>query len=374
MAIRLLIFLLSIALSAGSCASYENNLVPVSVGILTDDAPASSITLSGEPDGIAVHLFKDIVGDMPIKIQPVFFHDRRLAIEAIKSNTIQVLIGSFDEDPSLADDNIAATIPYLINELTITSLKKSISLFEISTLVFNSLFITVFLFSMSLGLLFTLMLYLLEKDKHPHFKHCSNTEKISYCFFTVFSCFFRDLLYDPVTSMGRLLFSVWMVVSVFTITILSALITSSVLFLMNTGSQTLYSVGDLRNHSVGHLFGYPRLETLLKKSGASTEKYSDITSLFAALRNGDVEYIALGRTSLDKYYQLHQKHESLMTTSDILLGYETWSLYVNKSYGSIVFEKPLRDTINKKISDYRNDFHLFELCSLYIDTPEQCVF
>jgi ABC-type amino acid transport substrate-binding protein len=165
-----------------------------------------------------------------------------------------------------------------------------------------------------------------------------------------------------------------MVVSVFTITILSALMTSSVLFLMNTGSQTLYHVGDLRNHSVGHLYGYPRLEMLLKKSGASTEQYPDITSLITALRNGDIEYIALGRTSLDKYYEQHRVHESLMSTSNILLGYETWSLYVNKSYGSIVFDQPLLTTINSKISHYRNDFHLFEICSHYIDTPEQCVF
>ncbi len=371
---RLLILLLSLFVSVESVAYLDANLVPVNVGILTDDAPSSSITISGEPEGIGVDLFKDIVADLPIKIQPIFFHDRRLAIEAIKSNSIQVLIGSFDEDPSLTHYNVDSSTPYLINELTITSMKKSISLFEILALVFNPLFITVLSSSMALGLLFTLLLYLLEKDKHPHFKRCSNAEKISYCFFTVFSCFFRDLLYDPVTSLGRLLFSVWMVVSVFTITILSALITSSVLFLMNMGSQTLYNVGDLRNASVGHLYGYPRLEGLLKKSGADTEQYPDLTSLFSALRNGDIEYIALGRTSLDKYYEQHRKHESLMTTSNIYLGYETWSVYVNKTYGSIVFDKPLLTTMNERINQYRNNFHLFEICSHYIDTPEQCVF
>jgi len=374
MLIRLLFLFLSLVAPAASTNPYDASLVSVNVGILTDDAPASSITLSGEPEGIGISLFKDIISELPIKIRPIFFHDRRLAIEAIKANNIQVLIGSFDEDATLTKDNITTTIPYLINELSITSLKKSITLYEILTLVFNPLFATVFFSSMSLGLVFTFILYLLEKDKHPHFRHCSNSEKISYCFFTIFSCFFRDLLYDPVTSMGRLLFSIWMVVSVFTITILSALITSSVLFLMNMGSQTLYNIGDLRNHSVGHLYGYPRLNTLLKKSGATTEQYNDITSLFAALREGEVEYIALGRTSLNEYYRQHRKHESLMTTSDILLGYETWSLYVNQSYGSIVFDKPLLHTINERISQYRNDFHLFEICSHYIGTPEQCVF
>ena len=63
-----------------------------------------------------------------------------------------------------------------------------------------------------------------------------------------------------------------------------------------------------------------------------------------------------------------------MTTSNILLGYETWSLYVNQYYGTIVFDRPLVEIINDKINLYRNNFHLFEICSQYVNTPEQCVF
>ena len=348
------------------CAGSASNFADVQVGILTDNAPASSISLSGEADGIGVRLFYDIIKDLPINIVPVYFHDRRVAIEAMKSNAIQVLLGSFEEDPELSPYNVTSTLPYLIDELSITSMKKNITLPEIMALVFNPMFRTVLFLSLFTGVIFTLILYFLEKDKHPHFKNCTNTEKISYCFFTIFSCFFRDLLYDPVTSLGRLLFSVWMIISVFTITILSALITSSVLFLMNTGSQTLYSIGDLRTYRVGILYGYPRLHMLLEKSGAEAVQYPDTTSLFQALRDHEIDYAAVGKTTLNKYYDLHRQHESKMTTSNILLGYETWSLYVNQYYGSIVFERPLVELINEKINLYRNNFHLFDVSLLIL--------
>ncbi|GEM_PF-2321023 len=344
------------------------------IGVLENDAPASMRLFTEKPSGIGYELVDNIIRGLPLKPSYVFYQNRKQAIDAIKANQIQVLVGSYEENPDLDQYNISSTSPYYIDELAITTTKKEISMVEILSLIFNRLFMITLIGSLLIGTLFSIILFFLEKDKHPHFKDCPTYEKVSYSFFTIFSCFFRDLLYDPVTSLGRILFGVWMILSVFVITILGALVTSSVLHLMNHGGHSIHNIEHLRNSSVGMLYGQTRLEKLLKKSGATTVEFLDSTTMFEALRDSQIDHVATARTNLNEHYKLHPEDTTVLVTSTISLGYEAWTLYMNKHYGNVIFGKPLIESFNHKINTYRKDFQLYAICSHYIPDPAHCVF
>ena len=74
------------------CAQNETT-IPIHVGVLTDDAPTSFVTSSGELSGIGIELFNRIYADLPVsRMGPLQY--RRKALEDIKNNKIQLLIGS----------------------------------------------------------------------------------------------------------------------------------------------------------------------------------------------------------------------------------------------------------------------------------------
>ncbi|MEE3003275.1 MAG: transporter substrate-binding domain-containing protein, partial [Pseudomonadota bacterium] len=228
--------------------------------------------------------------------------------------------------------------------------------------------------SFVVGVFFTFLLYHAENNSHPHLKGCSRFEKISYCFFTIFSCFFRDLLYDPVTTFGRTLFGVWILISVFAVTVLSAIITSSVLYLMDKGSEILYHTNDLKNTNVAVLYGHPRLENMIEKAGANPVVFETINDAFDGLFTKKVEFMAIGKTNLSKFLEQNYSYAEEITTSKISLGYETWVLFGNEYYGQIIMNEPLLKYVNKNLNAYRNDFTMYNICERYIEHPELCVF
>ncbi|MAJ82036.1 MAG: hypothetical protein CMF41_03880 [Legionellales bacterium] len=354
--------------------AFAQNETIVKVGMLVNDSPASLLSVSGEPAGIGVDLVKRILNELPLKTSFIHFNDRQQALKSIESNDIQLLVGSFEESLELEPFNIVSSLPYFIDPIVIVSLKKHISMKEVLSLVFNRLFVIVFVGSLVLGLLFTIILFFLEKDKHPHFEGCSTKEKFSYSTYAIFTCFFRDLLYDPVTTLGRVLLTIWMVFSVFAITILAALVTSSVLHLMKHGGQSIYSINDLNNSKVGILLGKPRLNQVLVKSGSTPVLYVNLETLFQALTEKKIDHVAVGKSNYEEYLSLNSSTSSQFVESNVALGFDAWTLYVNKYYGSITLKEPLINIINAAINQYRNDFKLYRICSDYTSHPEYCVF
>ena len=364
---------LSLLFSQIIFAAYQSS-IPVKIGILTNDPPASYTTSTGLINGIGPDFIDKISGDLPVKIDYIKFDNRKTAIQAIKNNDIQLLVGSFEADKDLAKYNITNTKPYFIDQINIVSKKYELSIMEILNLVFNKLFLLTLFICFVVGIFFTILLYFVEKDSHPHFKDCSRFEKLSYSFFTIFSCFFRDLLYDPVTTFGRTLFGIWILISVFSVTVLSAIITSSVLYLMDKGTETLYNTSDLKTTQIGVIFGQKRLEDMIKKAGGKPVIYDTMSLAFDALIDNKINYFAAGKTNLSKFLDRNYEIKEQISVSKVSLGYETWVILSNQYYGQIIMDETLVNILDKSLYKYRNDFTMFNICSRYIDHPELCVF
>ena len=167
-AIALLLFSLSVWTQPIFAAQNETT-IPIHVGVLTDDAPTSFVTSSGELSGIGIELFNRIYADLPVSREWVYYSDRRVALEDMKKNHIQLLIGSFEEDISVHEHNISQSLPFFIDPIVIISKKVELSLSDILSLVFNRLFVTILTTSFFLHVI-TFILFFLEKDTHPHMK------------------------------------------------------------------------------------------------------------------------------------------------------------------------------------------------------------
>lgn len=373
MKIKYYFVVLSLLFSQIIFAAYQSS-IPVRIGILTNDPPASYTTSAGLINGIGPDFISKISGNLPVKIEYVKFDNRKEALQAIKNNNIQALVGSFEADKDLEQYNITNTKPYFIDQINIVSKKYELSIVEVLKLVFNKLFLLILLLCFLVGIFFTIVIYFVEKDLHPHFENCSNFEKISYIFFTIFSCFFRDLLYDPVTTFGRTLFGIWILVSVFSITVLSAIITSSVLYLMDKGTEVISNTRDLKNTQIGIVFGQKRLEDTIKKAGAEVVVYDNIGLAFYALIDNEIDYLASAKTNISKFLAINHEIEDQISISNISLGYETWVILSNQYYGQVIMDEKFVNFLDKSLYKYRNDFTMFNICSRYIDHPELCVF
>ena len=143
---------------------------------------------------------------------------------------------------------------------------------------------------------------------------------------------------------------------------------------MKHGGQSIYSINDLNNSKVGILVGKPRLNQVLVKSGSTPVLYINLETLFQALTEKKIEHVAVGKSNYEEYLSFNSSTSSQFVESNIALGFDAWTLYVNKYYGSLLLTEPLINIINVAIDRYRNDFKLYQICGDYTSHPEYCVF
>ena len=162
MKIKYYFLVLSLLFSTIIFSAYQSS-IPVRIGILTNYPPASYKTSSGLINGIGPDFISKISGNLPVKIDYVEFNDRKSALQAIKDNNIQALVGSVEADKDLEQYNITNTKPYFIDQINIVSKKYELSIVEILNLVFNKLFLFTLLICFLIGIFFTILLYFVVK-------------------------------------------------------------------------------------------------------------------------------------------------------------------------------------------------------------------
>ncbi|MEC8063458.1 MAG: hypothetical protein VX112_01255 [Pseudomonadota bacterium] len=203
----------------------------------------------------------------------------------------------------------------------------------------------------------------------------SISEKISYCFFTIFACFCRDLLYDPVTTTGRLLVSIWMVISVILITIITSIVTSSIIFLHQNGPDSMRDISELSQKKVGFVSGDYTTRTILDELSVQAEPMQDPNALLQAVAADRLQYVVLPKSQYEFQIKKDRKLRNLTTLTSTNIAYKPWTFAVNKDYArTMLSDKTYIDTIDNIIDTTVHNLGLYTICRRYLSAPSHCVF
>lgn len=350
-----------------SCAISATDLPQnLSVGYLAY-LPPISYTEDKVAQGFAVDIFRTAVTPLPVSLQWVPFQDHRSALEALSNQTIDVLVGDFVHSNMYMPLGIVESMPFFVDEIAIVSPKPELSLAKIIELAWTDLLQTTLMFSMAMAIVCWLVMLLVEGSKNPVLLEKSYMERASILFFEVAACFLRDLLYDPVTNAGRILFSLWMFFSVVMVTIILSIIISTIIIISSNSNTVVRSAYDLHLHHVGFLEGHETTLKAITMAGGLAKEYHMLEELFAAFsKQGGIKHAAVGKTMMDHYYQNFPALTDGITRSSITIGYESWVFLYRKNLVGIRH-------VDHTIRSFLEQGKQFSICQQHMTHPENCL-
>jgi hypothetical protein len=338
----------------------------LSVGYL-DYLPPVAYSTDDVPQGLAVDIFREASASMLVPIQWVPFQDHQSAIEALSKQQVDVLVGDFVHSRLYAPLGIAESMPFFVDEIAVASPRPQLSIENMIELAWTDLLQTTLYFSGVMAVICWLLMLAAEGRRNPKFVDKSWLERASILFFEVAACFLRDLLYAPVTNVGRILFSLWMFFSVVMVTIILSIITSTIVIISTDSDKVISSAYDLHLHHVGFLEGHEASRKAITMAGGLAKEYHLFDTLFAAFdQQGGIEHAAVGKTALDCYRQDHPEVLEHVSTSSIAIGYESWVFLYRANLDGA---QKLEDAIGVFLEHGKQ----FAICQQYMRHPENCL-
>ncbi|MAH61454.1 MAG: hypothetical protein CMF42_04100 [Legionellales bacterium] len=293
----------------------------------------------------------------------IIYSDHIQAKSDLEKNKIDILLGDFTSSIKVSQ----YSIPFFLDEIVILSFSKILSFNEIIKIIWNDLVQDILLFSIFLIILFSILLYYFENKVHPHMKDSSFIERLSYSFFMVTACFLRDLVYDPVTNTGRIIMGIWMIISLFLITIVTSVITSSVITLTHFNDSDLSDYRDLHQQRVGYVVYEPSQFEALKTISAIPIPYNDYQSLQKAIFNHEIYYAAVSKLIVTDLLKHEIIDRNQLSISNLVIGFESMSILISEKFGK-KYSLPLK----KSFDEIDANGKIFNLCQQYLDHPQNC--
>ena len=369
---QLISYLCLISQNTWATSTVQDDSVRISsnlqVGYMIEDPPASFNEIkSEERKGIAVELFDTVTSSLDLTVDYIPYHSHKKALHDLEQQEISVLLGAYTHDPQYQKRGINHSPSFFIDEDVIITTKKEISVSNIIEMIWTDLLKNTLIISLGISLLFWALLYFFEGSKHEHLKHCTRTEKLSYTFFLFCSCFLRDLIYDPVTNAGRILMSLWMIISIMMMTVITSILTSTIILISADNAHTVQHASDLHLKRVGTLKGHHSTSFAVKMAGGKSVDYHELSRLLSGVENGEIPYAVVGKTMILDYLTMHPEYDSIVVTNTSV-GYEHWVILYTTH-----LNQQLRQKIDKEIIHVIETGKLYPICAKYILHPEHCI-
>lgn len=348
----------------------------IHVGILVDDYPlVYKFDENYTGYGIAwFNYFKSQILEtyninFEYSLEPYQSHE--IALEDLNNNKIQILLGSFSKGDVYGFDNIKASSNYFIDELRIITSKSEITFGKIFKLIWTPLFKDILLSTLIGIFIFAILIIIFEGSQHPNMKKRPIKSKWSYSFFVLFTCYLRDITYDPATNAGRIIFTLWMIFSLVMMAIITAMITSAVLRVSHFNQFAIQSVETLYNQPVGFIENNSSEYNAIRSIGGRPIPYTTIYELVEAVNNNQINFAVMGKSTWQNFDKFHygEFKNTIMSTS--IIGYESFVIPFNKKI-NLDKKHPFNQLINDHLYLSSEDHKRFNICKQFFINPYQC--
>lgn len=343
----------------------------LTIGVVENVAPLT--THFGDAyHGLLVDIFmrsyeKSDYSDWKIKFVP--YVDRHDAIDDIAVGKLDFLLGDFAFNGLDDVADFSSSFPVYIDEFVVVTKSAPKSLAVIFSIIWDDLLKSVLILSLLLMVIFSVLLYIFESNVHPHMKDAGFIEKSSYSFFMVAACYLRDLVYDPATNSGRILMSIWMVISIFLITVITSIVTTSVITLTHFNESNITSLKQVTNQKIGYIDLEVAFAHAIQVLPSQPVSFAGYPEMVDAVINGEIRFGLGSKLLLTEKLNQFPDLRNKISLSSLAVGYEGFVILYSSKH-------PERTKVyNNILNSYReriNDGTLFHLCERYVDHPEHC--
>lgn len=336
------------------------------VGYITHDEPIA-YAFNNEPQGIMPDLFSKVLNKMGsnyIKtVKWIPFDDEEEAEKQFINKELDFLLGEYsnaDIDPHM----LGVGVPIYDDPIFIIAKKKSLSIFDLFNLIWSDLLKTALIYSVGLIVLFTLIIYYVESTRHPHMRNSTRREGLWFTFFTVTACFLRDLVYEPVTNMARFFYGAWMIISLFLITVITSIVTSTIILSSTDSTIRTLELNHLTHQPIAYITAHHSHEILISNIEGVPKGYHSLDEIVNALDKEEILYAAIPESVFDALYH---RSKVKIVKSKSPIGYESYKILISSA-----LPKAFIDQFNDYLVDTMLAVNMYRLCSQYTDKPNHC--
>lgn len=231
------------------------------------------------------------------------------SVEAVGAGEYDVLVGplSVTYDRSKIVDY---SRPYFVNHVGMVLENKPPKFFDVMISMFGTSALYLLGVFAVLMVIFTHLFYFAER-KHAERYQQGYKRGIGDACWTTLSAFLRDVLYDPQSGLGKVILSVWLVLSIVFMAAFTAVVTSTMTYTMTQGNSEITSKRDLEGIRVAVL-AESSIVGYAKQFGAYPVEFKNLDEAFELLKSGNVKAI------VGNYYELKQNVEKQADSSLIM--------------------------------------------------------
>ena len=336
------------------------------IGYITHDQPLT-YQLNNEAIGIMPELMHKTLFKMDPNYKKhitwIAFEDGVSAEAAYVNNQLDFLLGKYSyADINKNDSGLGISI--YNDPIHIVAKKKNLTITGLVALIWNDLLKKTLAYSLLLIILFTVVIYVLESDKHPQMKDSTRREAFSFTFFTITACFLRDLVYEPVTNAARFIYGAWMIISLFLITVITSVVTS--IIIISTTDKSLRSLDfeKIKNQEIAYISAHHSNEILIQNINAKAKGYHSIKDIITNLLDENIYYAAIPESVLHSH---NHEYNDFIIVSESPIGYESYNILISPK-----FKPEYISQLNQALVDTMLNENMYHLCSKYTNIPNHC--
>lgn len=298
-------FILSVLLAFNLVFAEENvqqeKADVLKVGIL---GSAPFILQEGDDyGGLSVSYWKNVAQyiGMPYELVPIN-ESFNQSVQDVANGKFDVLVGPVSVTSDRAKI-VDFSRPYFVNHVGLVVNIQSLGFWDVILSMFGEAAVQLLIGFMVLLVIFTHLFYYSERRYAERYKG-GYVKGMADASWTTISSFLRDVLYDPVSGLGRFVLSIWLIISVVFMAAFTAVVTSTMTYTMSQGNIEIKNKYDLEGRKVAvqagtSMFGYAL------KFGAIPIEYKSHEDGFTMLSSGQVAAV-LGnfyvlKHDLDRY-------------------------------------------------------------------------
>ena len=183
---------------------------------------------------------------------------------------------------------------------------------------------------------------MIEHKAHPQLRQLNFVAGLGYAMWDILSSFLRDLVYEPATTAGRVVMSLWLMCSVIFMTVLASIVTATIINISSFDNQKINHESDLHGKRIVTL-ATEHLEQFGPKFGSSLMQAKTEKEALDMLVSGEADVLIEDKAIAEQYLKTHA--DLPVHLANLTLKKDLFVFVFNKKYSeaATVFNRTLLD-------------------------------
>ena len=290
-----------------------------------------------------------------LKLNVIPMASEAAGYQALSNNRIEILAGAIT--PTARDKGVMYSLPFMMDSVMVATRHSMISFSRLINEMGRTLFWDIMLVAVLGQLLFSFMLWIMERRCHDEFKTRNVIKGFGYANWAILSAFLRDLIFEPKTATGRIIMGMWLVCSVVFMTVLASSVTVSIVNISSLYHEPIQKISDLRQMKVG-VHSHDSLSETIKRLGIRAVKINSESALLKKLHNNKYEAVIDNAAMLDYFLARHP---------DLNIGLSGLTLRSNYFSYVVKDKSPLLKKLNKGLIHLQTTDTSKQVCAQYLN-------